>query len=441
MSLGVLYEFIAVSLFYFAVAISLAELASSMPSSAGVYHWATVTPGQRMGRVVGFFAGWWNYLAWIFGAASMASIWSNSIIQLYALKHSDYTAERIHVFVVYVISTWLCCLLVCFCSRIMPYLNTFGIIWLLAGFFITIIVLTVMPGLSGRPGHATSSFVWSEWHSDLGYPSSFVFLTGMLNGAYSVGCPAAVSHIAEEMIAPERKVPIAMLLQMGTGFITGFTFLVALMYAISDYNSLFTSPFPIAEIYLQATGSSDGAICLLILMQTCIGLSMVGLYITSGRALWSLSRDGATPLSSILSSINTRHGMPLNATVASAILVTILGCIYIGSTTAFNAFVSSYVLMSSSAYTAAILPHLLTRRRNIHYGVFRMGKAIGYAVNAIASGYMIVWFVFYCLPLSLPVNAQNMNYSCLIWGGLTMLLGIWWLWKGHKGYQGPVDRA
>lgn len=71
---GVLYEFITVSVFYWIVAASIAELASAIPSSAGVYHWASVTPGKKYGRVVGFFAGYWNWFAWVFGAASMSAI-------------------------------------------------------------------------------------------------------------------------------------------------------------------------------------------------------------------------------------------------------------------------------------------------------------------------------------------------------------------------------
>lgn len=51
---GVLYEFIVASCFYFMIAASLAELASAMPSSAGPYLWASVTPGKRYGRSVGF---------------------------------------------------------------------------------------------------------------------------------------------------------------------------------------------------------------------------------------------------------------------------------------------------------------------------------------------------------------------------------------------------
>ena len=75
---GVLYEFIVASCFYFVIAASLAELASAMPSSAGPYLWASVTPGKKHGRVIGFFAGWWNVLAWVFAAASISAIGGKS---------------------------------------------------------------------------------------------------------------------------------------------------------------------------------------------------------------------------------------------------------------------------------------------------------------------------------------------------------------------------
>jgi choline transport protein len=438
LAVGVLYEFIVVSLFYFFVAASLAELASAMPSSAGVYYWASVTPGRRAGRVIGFFAGWWNYLAWICGAASMAAIWSNSILQIYALKHPDYTVKEVHVFVVYVLTTWLACFSVCFAGRAMPLLNQFGIYWLLIGLVITIAVLAAVPTRSGGSGHATSSFVWLEWQADLGYPNIIVFLGGMLNGAYSVGCPAAVSHLAEEIPRPERNVPVAIGLQVLTGFITGFSYLIALMYSIHSYDRVFASQFPLAEVYLQATGSADGTICLLILMQICIGLSIIGLYITSGRTLWALSRDGAVPWPSVFSNFSFKFDAPINATMASALLATLVGCIYVGSKTAFNAIIGSFVLMSSSAYIAAILPHLLAGRRNVVHGPIQLGKKLGFVVNAIASTYMVIAFVIYCLPFSLPVDAQNMNYACLVWGGSTLLLGIYWLWKGRHGYTGPI---
>ncbi|KAH8897911.1 amino acid permease [Thozetella sp. PMI_491] len=434
---GVLYEFLVVSVFYWAVAASIAELASAIPSSAGVYHWASVTPGEKWGRVIGFFAGWWNYLAWVLGAASMTSIFSNTLVQMYALNHPGFEAQSWQVFVAYIISTWLACISVCLANKFMPYLNTVGLYTILAGFLITVIVVTAMPGHDGRPAHASTSSVWTEWTADLGYPDGFVFVAGMLNGAYSVGPVDAVTHLAEEIVYPQRNVPIAIGMQVGIGFVTGFCYLVAIMYSINDYSALFESSYPIAEIYRQATGSEAGATGLLSLILVCIGLTVIGLYITCGRTLWALARDGATPLPRVLGKVNHKLGMPMWATLVTAVLVTVVGCIYVGSTTAFNALVGSFILLSSSSLLAAILPNLLTGRKNIRYGPFHLKGWLGYALNGTGCAYMLVWFVIYCFPPALPTTEQSMNYASLIWGGSTILAGVWWLVAARKGYHGP----
>ncbi|RSL68020.1 hypothetical protein CEP54_002981 [Fusarium duplospermum] len=435
---GVLYEFIVVSVFYWTVAASIAELASAIPSSAGVYHWASVTPGPRWGRMIGFFAGWWNYLAWVLGCASMSSILSNTLVQMYALNHVDFVAESWHVFVTYIITTWIACACVCLANSAMPNLNKFGVFIILAGFIITITVVTVMPGRGGRPPHASSAFVWKDWVADIGYPNGFVFIAGMLNGAFSVGPVDAVTHLAEEIPDPQRNVPIALLLQVATGFVTGLCYLIAIMYAINDYDALFESAYPIAEIYHQATGSAAGATGLLSLVMICISLTVVGLYITCGRTLWALARDGATPFPGVLGHVHDRLDMPLWSTLATGVLVTVLGAIYVGSTTAFNAFVGSFILLSSSSFLACILPNLLTGRKNITYGPFKMRGPVGFVINSVACAYMIIWGVIYCFPYALPTDAQSMNYTCVIWGGLTFLVGVWWFGSARKGYHGPT---
>jgi amino acid permease len=63
---GIIYEFIVAVIFYSFIAASIAELASSMPTSGGVYHWASVTAGT-WGRSIGFFCGALNFFGWVFG--------------------------------------------------------------------------------------------------------------------------------------------------------------------------------------------------------------------------------------------------------------------------------------------------------------------------------------------------------------------------------------
>lgn len=117
-----------------------------------------------------------------------------------------------------------------------------------------------------------------------------------------------------------------------------------------------------------------------------------------------------------------------------------LGCIYVGSSYAFNAFVGSFVIMSTLSYVAAILPHLLTRRRHVKPGPFWMKGSFGMVVHAVSSGYIIVFIVIFLFPYALPVDAQSMNYSVVITGGLTAFIVFWWFWSARKGYHGPRDQ-
>jgi choline transport protein len=428
---------IAVSIFYFIVSACIAELASAIPSTAGVYHWASITPGKRHGRIIGYFAGYWNYFGWVFGSASASAIVGNVCVQLYGVNHPDYVSKPWHVFLGYIIMTWVGCLSVCYGNKLLPYVNTVGIFFIIAGGLITVIVCAAMPGHGGGPGHATNSFVWKDWVADLGYPDGFVFLAGMLNGAYAIGTPDLVCHLAEEIPRPQVNLPKAIGLQMSIGFLSCITYLIGILYAIHDFDALSLSAFPIAEIYAQATDSAAATSGLLVILLITAVLTSFGSNVTIGRGLWTLARDGATPFPGLLSKVSPTLGMPFNATIACAVLNTLLACVYLGSTTAFSALASSFVLLTTASYTAAILPNLLTGRKNIRFGPFHMKGWLGFAMNGIACTYMMAFFVIFCFPYYLPTSAKTMNYSPLIFGALTIFVAAWYFLGGRAGYKGP----
>ncbi|CZT45529.1 related to cholin permease [Rhynchosporium secalis] len=444
---GVLYEFITVSVFYWLIASSLAEMASSMPSSAGVYHWASITPGPRYGPIIGWFAGWWNTFAWMCGTATMASISGQTCIAMYGVYHPDYSSERWHVFIAYLIICWACCSIVLFANRALPIINIVATVFVLGGVILTIIVCVTIPYTAGT-GHATSSFVWAEWSNKTGYTSDgFVFCAGMLNGAFSVGTPDCVSHLAEEIPNPKRNVPLAMAAQMLTGFITAFCYLIAIFYAITNMEAVLEAPyFPLPSIYAQATSSRVGTTALLFLILIPILCCCIGTFITSGRCLWTISRDGAVPFPQTFGKIHREHKNPFNATVLCGVFCTILGTIYVGSSTAFNALVGSFIVLTTLSYLAAILPFILTRRFSLHSsppgpysvrpGPFQMGHYVGYAVNSIACAYMLVFMVIYCFPYTKPFDAASMNYSSVIAGSVTACAALWWRVRGGR-YVGP----
>ncbi|KAG6809947.1 hypothetical protein H0H92_013983 [Tricholoma furcatifolium] len=441
-----IYEFIAVSVCYLFVAASIAELASGMPSASGVYNWASVTAG-RYGRPCGFFAGWWNCLAWILGAASMCLIMAQQTVSMYALMHPGFVPQTWDVFVSFLICTWVCCSIVLFMNRWLPFIGNIGMFLILSGVFITVIVCAVMPHVNGT-GYISNKDIWDTWSNGTGYKSQgFVFVMGMLNGAYSIGVPDCSSHLAEEIPKPSRNIPKAVLAQMTVGFISGILYMIAIFYSIHDLDSVTSTTynFPLAEIYHQATGSHGGALGLLIIAFLPTLVTAIGGYITAGRTLWTISRDHATPFPQWLSHINTTFHNPFNATLTCGVVITILACIYLGSTTAFSAFVGCFVQLSSLSYFMAIFPHIMTRRSSFIPGSFFMNNTIGYVVNFLSCIYILAFVVIFCFPYALPVEAASMNYASLMTGGLTIFVTIWWFIR-RGSYEGPkniplTDRA
>ena len=233
--------------------------------------------------------------------------------------------------------------------------------------------------------------------------------------------------------------PKAILYQSIIGFTTPLLFLISLFYSTTSLEDVLnsSSSFPLTELYRQATGSAGGALGLLIITFLSSMTTCVGCYITAGRTFWALSRDKATPFAKYFSKINVRTHNPFNATLVCAVLNTLLACIYVGSVTAFNAFVGSFVIFSTASYAAAILPHLLSRRRNVAPGPFWMRGWIGFVVNAVSCLYILVFIVIFCFPFSRPVDAASMNYASLITGGLSLFVTAWWFVGGRKGYEGP----
>lgn len=124
----------------------------------------------------------------------------------------SYVIQPWHIFVALVAITWLCIAATIFANRWLPALQKFGLFIVLVGGIVTIIVVVAMP-----KQHASSSFVWSEWNNQTGWGSGVAFLAGVLNGAFTIGTPDAVTHMAEEMPNPRKDLPRAVAAQIILG--------------------------------------------------------------------------------------------------------------------------------------------------------------------------------------------------------------------------------
>ncbi|MCJ1328887.1 hypothetical protein MMC10_005564 [Thelotrema lepadinum] len=427
---GILFEFLVACFYYSFIAASIAELTSSIPSAGGVYHWASITPGPKYGRAIGFFTGSLNYFGWIFDLASIVSIPSNVVVQMYALYHPELVIEPWHVYVAFVLITWLCCAFVIFGNRFLPFLNNIGLFLIIVGGLVTIIVVAAMPKV-----HAPNDFVWGSFDENnvTGWSGGVAFLAGVLNGAFTIGTPDAVTHMAEELPDPKRDMPKAVFAQVGLGTITAFLFAISILYGINDLDAVVTSSgsFPLAEVYSQATGSPGATFGLLFIILLSILICVLGTFLTVGRIWWALARDNAVPFSRFFSHVDERLSCPVPSTIFAA-----FGAIQLGSKTAFTDLVGSFIILTTTSYALAIGPHLLTGRKNIPRGPFWLGK-FGFAINGIAVTLIIFFNIFFCFPYAYPTTVSTMNYNSVILVGVVFLTAFWWVVHGRRKYPGP----
>jgi choline transport protein len=220
--------------------------------------------------------------------------------------------------------------------------------------------------------------------------------------------------------------------------LTGLCYLIAILYSISDLDAIIDTDtiFPLQDIYRQATGSQAATTGLLVAAFIPTFIGTIGGFTIVGRTFWALSRDKATPYNTFFGQIDDEKKNPFNAILLSGVLVTLLGCIYVGSQRAFNDIAGSFVILTSLSYLTAILPHLLTRRAYMAPGYFWMNGVVGYAVHTVSCLYLIVFIAIFSFPSSLPVNAANMNYSSLIVGILSVFVAGLWQWRRAE-YLGP----
>ncbi|KAJ7839966.1 choline transport protein [Mycena olivaceomarginata] len=407
---GIIFEFLASCVYYGFVATSIAELASSIPSagggtSVGLLHRAAVLgPTLYHKHLTDTCRS--NQLLRTGYSASLAIVMipANVIIQMYVVFHPEFVVQLWHIFLVFVLINWSCCLTVVFFNRSLPVLQKFGLFMLV---------------LASAKTHASASFVFRDWENATGWPDGVAFLTGMLNGAFAIGTPDSVTHMAEELPHPRRDLPRAVAAQIHFGArvhvgcdcnLAGFIYAVALMFAITDLDAVLTSngSFPLAAVYAQATGNKAGTFGLLFIFFVSITACCIGVFITTGRIYWALARDNVTPFSSFFSKASARLSCPVPATLFCAILTTAFGAIQLGSKTAFADLSGSFVILSTTSYAMAILPHLLSGRKNVPQGPFWMGKA-GFVVNTISVLLIIFTNVMFCFPYAMPVSVPVRN--------------------------------
>ncbi|KAG7087789.1 hypothetical protein E1B28_013730 [Marasmius oreades] len=246
--------------------------------------------------------------------------------------------------------------------------------------------------------------------------------------------------MAEEIHNPTVDLPRALVWQIPVALATGVVFIVPILFTLPDIATLIAVPGgqPIGVTFTMIMGSRGGGFGMwFIVFITGLFCGIAGSCATS-RATRAFSRDKALPLYTFFARVSPRTGVPLNAYLLSTIIQLLLGLIYLGSLTAFNAFVGVAVMCLGASNAMPIAISLANKRKDVADSPFSLGR-FGVALNVIAVGWIAFEIVLFSMPPVVPVTPVTMNYASVVFVGFGIFSAVWYMISGRHHYTGPPE--
>ncbi|PSN74538.1 amino acid permease [Corynespora cassiicola Philippines] len=417
------------------LAASLAEFLSAYPTAGGQYHWVAVIAWDEWKPLLSWITGWINTSGWIALVASGGLLGSQVIIGVISLYHPTYVAERWHQFLIYITYTVVAFVINAFMNNLLPYINKTAITWSITGF----VVISITALACASPDYASASFVFTDFINETGWPDGIAWLLGLLQGGLSLTGYDAVAHMIEEIPNASVEGPKIMVYCVGIGTFTGFIFMIVLLFVSGgDTESIISSSAgPLLQILYNATRSRAGAVCLLIFPLVCLLFATTSIMTTSSRMVYAFARDGGLPASNFFARVHPKLGQPLNALALTTILTIVFGCIFLGSSSAFNAIISASVVALGVSYAIPVAINVLRGRKMLPPRAFTLPTPFAWFANLLGIAYAIVTTVLFLFPPELPVTGSNMNYCVVAFAIILIISTVQWFVDGRKNFTGP----
>jgi choline transport protein len=356
------------------------------------------------------------------------------------LNHPDHVPQKWQLFVIYELVNLFIIIFNCY-GKVLPIIGK-TVLYVSLFSYVTISITVLV---CSRGNYQSASFVFKEFSNGTGWKSAGIaFIVGLVNPNWSFSCLDSACHLAEETQKPQTDIPKAILGTVTMGFLTSFTYVIAMFFCIRNLDDIFesTTGMPILDIYYQALGSRAGATCLgVLIFFTACGCT-ISAQTWQTRLCWSFARDNGLPFSKWLAIVDPKLGVPLNAHLFSSFWVALLGILYLVSDAAFNSMIVGCITFLLLSYMVPTFCLLYRGRNNIKHGPFWLGK-LGLFCNIITIMWTIFALVFFSFPTFMPVSGGTMNYfSVVLVIYLIWSLGYWWFpiksWGAKSKFAGGL---
>ncbi|KAF9449567.1 hypothetical protein P691DRAFT_774614 [Macrolepiota fuliginosa MF-IS2] len=424
-------SYIVTFVFMTITAAVLAEICSALPLSGSIYIWAAESAGPKFARFFGFIVAWWSTTAWMTFIAGNCQTTANYLVSLLAVWEVDFpggiTLESVkwRAFV-WAISEGLLILAILINylpPRLYSMIFKFSIGFMMVDFLLCVIWLPI--GVSRTYGFRSAQGVFTTTYNGTGATAgwnwilSFLFTAGTMTGFDASG------HIAEEtknarVIAGKGILTSA----IATGLLSFIT-IILFLFCTPDFDVLFSlnAPQPFVQLYALALGRG-GATFMTVIAVIGLILNTSIAIVAASRLVFAVARDGVLPLSGWISQVDAA-GQPKHAITVMYIFAAALLCTILPSQVAFFSLISAGAVPTIAAYGLIALLRFTMSPNNFKGSYFFLGRyrklfyLAAVLFNALIVAVMLSPFFF-------PVDAENFNFACVIFGTVTIFGILCW---------------
>jgi len=276
--------------------LSLAELASTYPTSAGPYYWSFQL-AQRGKVILSFITGW----IWLIGNWTIALSVNFGFASLLAgtigMYHPDWSFENwqlLLVFYAITLSTFMICT---FFNRYLPIVDTIIGAWTATSIIVILIALSV----SAKSGRHNASYALNNYDESFSGWGGFTFFIGLLPAAYTFSGIGLITSMAEECHEPAVLVPKALSLAIPVGGVAGLMFILPICFTLPPLEGIIAAPAgqALPYIFREVMGSPGGGLGLMFLVLVLTWICSISITVAVSRTTWAFARDDGIPLSRI----------------------------------------------------------------------------------------------------------------------------------------------
>ena len=416
---GMVWGWLIAIIFIQCVAMSMAELCSSMPTSGGLYYAAAVLAPPGYGPLAAWITGWSNWLAQVTAAPSVdyalvgvisyypkqalsLTIWFQSAMILAAasITNPSYVPQPYQVFL---LTTLIMLIHGCISSMPTKWIANFNSVGSTFNIIALIIVIIVIPAGTNRQDQGLSRFtpsseVWGTIYDGTEFPAGVAVLMSFISVTWTMSGYDAPFHLSEECSNANIASPRAIVLTSASGGLFGWFLQLVVAYTVIDIPSVIESDLgqPWAAYLLQVMPEKT-ALAILALTIMCAFSMGQGCMVAASRVTFAYARDGCFPCSWWIKRVNRHTQTPVNAVWFNTVIGICLTLLIFGGPVAIGAIFSIGALAAFVAFTIPIFIRVFFVGNRFRPGPWNLGKA-SIPIGCMACAFVALMVPIMCLP-------------------------------------------